>query len=403
MPPKDPIVPIVEAKLEQVPALLTELGLDAWLVFVRESSVIHDPSLDLVVGTNVTWHSAFVLTAQGGRTAIVGQLDAANLRAHGHYPEVIPYTRGITEELRALLSRIDPRRVAINYSMSDPASDGLSHGMYLSLLRALEGTPYAARLESSTALVAALRGRKSALELERIRAACRATTAIFQRLTPWLRAGKSEKEVASRILDETSREAGLELAWDAEHCPSVFTGPDSAGAHAGPTDRKIEPGHLVNVDFGVRKDGYCSDLQRTWYFLRPGESKPPAEVRRGFATIAGAIRDGAKALRPGRQGVEVDGAVRGRITQDGYAEYAHGTGHQLGRAVHDGGGGLYPAWERYGDMPFLPVERGQCYTIEPRLTVAGHGIATCEEVVVVTESGGEFLSEAQEDVIAVGR
>jgi hypothetical protein len=253
MPPKDPIVPIVEAKLEQVPALLTELGLDAWLVFVRESSVIHDPSLDLVVGTNVTWHSAFVLTAQGGRTAIVGQLDAANLRAHGHYPEVIPYTRGITEELRALLSRIDPRRVAINYSMSDPASDGLSHGMYLSLLRALEGTPYAARLESSTALVAALRGRKSALELERIRAACRATTAIFQRLTPWLRAGKSEKEVASRILDETSREAGLELAWDAEHCPSVFTGPDSAGAHAGPTDRKIEPGHLVNVDFGVRK------------------------------------------------------------------------------------------------------------------------------------------------------
>ena len=87
--------------------------------------------------------------------------------------------------------------------------------------------------------------------------------------------------------------------------------------------------------------------------------------------------------------MEIDARVRGRVTAQGYAEYPHGTGHQVGRVAHDGGGGLLPAWERYGKTPFLPIEEGQCYTIEPRLTVEGHGIATVEEIFAVTADGCE--------------
>jgi Xaa-Pro aminopeptidase len=198
-----------------------------------------------------------------------------------------------------------------------------------------------------------------------------------------------------------SRVGGLALAWDEEHCPAVFTGPESAGAHAGPTDRPIEPGHVMNVDFGVRKDGYCSDLQRTWYFLRPGETRAPDAVQRGFDTIVQAIRESALALRPGRLGAEIDTVARSYITDRGYPEYPHALGHQIGRDAHDGAGLLCPRWERYGTLPDLKVEAGQCYTLEPRLPIEGHGIATCEEIVAVTSGGCEFLSRPQDALYLV--
>ncbi len=394
--------PMVEEKLRQVPAILREKGVDVWLVFARESHTIHDPCFDLVVGTNVTWPSAFVLTAAGERLALVGSLDKANLEAHGYYRDITGYLGGITEDLRRVLSRLDPKRIAINFSLDDSMSDGLTHGMYLMLVKVLEGTPYASRLEPADAVIAALRGRKSSTEQARIRAACEATVAIFDRLTPRLRAGQTEEQVANMIREEMKRMGGLKPAWDPEHCPAVFTGPESAGAHAAPTGRAIEPGHVMNVDFGVCKDDYCSDLQRTWYFLRPGETRAPEEVERGFRTIVNAIRESARALRPGRTGEEIDRVARSMITGAGYPEYPHGLGHQIGRTAHDGAGVLCPRWERYGSLPDLKVEQGQCYTIEPRLPVEGHGVATCEEIVVVTESGCEFLSRPQDELYLVG-
>jgi Xaa-Pro aminopeptidase len=386
---------LIREKIEQVPPILDELGLDLWMLFARESAEVHDPSFDLVVGTNVTWHSAFLLTRAKERIAIVGSLDKANIELHGHYAEIVPYTTGITEDLRRVLSRLDPKRIAINFSVNDHAADGITHGQWLSLCESLKGTPYPARFESSERLVAALRGRKTAGERTMIKDACDVTVEIFEAVTPKLRAGITEKQFAALVTDEMRRRQ-LAPAWDEEHCPAVFTGPDSAGAHAGPTDRPIEHGHIVNIDFGVKKNGYCSDLQRTWYVLRPGETEPPAAVQKGFDTILKSIRDAAGAIRPGKTGAEIDDVARGVVTTAGYAEYPHGTGHQIGRVAHDGGGGLLPRWERYGNTPLLPIERGQCYTIEPRLTVPGHGIATCEDIVAVTDGGAEFLSRSQD-------
>ncbi len=393
--------PLVAEKLEQVPAILRETGFDLWLLFARESHTVHDPCLDLVVGTNVTWQSAFLLTARADRIAIVGSLDKANLEAHGHYPEIVPYVGGITDSLRSALARLDPGRIAVNWSVDDVMADGLTHGMFLTLARSLEGTPWASRLDSAAPVVAALRGRKSPTEQARIAAACETTIGIFDRLTARLRAGMTERQVAAAIREEMERVGGLEPAWDEEHCPAVFTGPDSAGAHAGPTDRAIEPGHVMNVDFGVRENGFCSDLQRTWYFLRPGETRAPEAVQRGFDTIVQAIREAARELRPGRKGGEIDGVARSYITSRGYPEYPHALGHQIGRTAHDGAGLLCPRWERYGSLPDLPVETGQCYTLEPRLPIEGHGIATCEEIVAVTGAGCAFLSRPQDAIYLV--
>jgi Xaa-Pro aminopeptidase len=73
----------------------------------------------------------------------------------------------------------------------------------------------------------------------------------------------------------------------------------------------------------------------------------------------------------------------------------------VGRVAHDGGGLLAPKWDRYGTLPDQVVEVNQVYTLEPRLTIPGFGIATVEEIVVITENGCEFLSPRQEKIYLV--
>jgi Xaa-Pro aminopeptidase len=88
----------------------------------------------------------------------------------------------------------------------------------------------------------------------------------------------------------------------------------------------------------------------------------------------------------------VDQKARSLLVSRGYPEYAHALGHHLGRAVHDGGGVLGPRWERYGREPFEPVREGAVYTLEPSITLEGHGLVALEEDVVVGAKGAEFLS-----------
>ena len=369
---------MIESKITQAVDILAEKEIDLWLTFVRETASTPDPILDLILGTNVVWPAALLISRTGKNTAIVGSLDAQNIRDHAPY-DVAGYVDSIRQPLLENMKRLDPQRIAINTSKSDVMADGLTHGMYLTLLDLLKETPYAERLVSSEEIVAALRGRKSIEEIKRIKKAVDLTLEIFERLDHFLHPGLSEIEVA-RFVRDLMEKMDLEPAWDPAQCPAVFTGPESAGAHAGPTGRIIEPGHLMNIDFGVRWRGYVSDLQRTWYFLRQDETEAPNQVRNGFETLRAAIDLAAGSLRPGVQGWEVDQAARSRIVSDGYAEYPHALGHQVGRAAHDGAALLCPKWERYGQLPYLKVEAGQVYTIEPRLSVSGHGVVTVEAV-----------------------
>ncbi|MBN2491632.1 MAG: aminopeptidase P family protein, partial [Planctomycetes bacterium] len=351
-----------------------------------------------VVGGNVTWASAFLLGRGGERIAILGSLDKAAHEMLGHYPEILPYVQGISQPLRETLARLDPQQIAINFSVNDEMADGMTHGQWLLLQDILKDTPYAARLISSEEIVARLRSRKQEPELERIEHACRETVDLFRQMHGRIRIGMTEKEIAA-VMVEIMEEKGLERAWDPDHCPAVFTGPESAGAHAGPTDRRMEAGHLMNVDFGMRYEGYCSDLQRTWYCLRPGETAPPTIVLRAFHAVRDAIRKAGELMKPGVMGKDVDAVARSHIVSEGFDEYPHALGHQIGRQAHDGAGLLCPEWERYGTKPYTRIEKGQCYTIEPRALVAGHGVATMEEIVVVTRDGVRYLSEPQTEIM----
>ena len=125
---------------------------------------------------------------------------------------------------------------------------------------------------------------------------------------------------------------------------------------------------------------------------------PPDVVKRAFDTVRSAIQAGFEALRPGVQGWQVDEAARKVIVEAGYPEYQYGTGHQLGRAAHDGATMLGPRWERYGKTPYGIVETGNVYTLELGVAVEGVGYVGLEEDVLVTKDGAEWLSTPQDEI-----
>jgi len=387
-------------KQKQAAEILKEKKIDMWMTFVRETGNIKDPMLDMIVGTGATWHSAFIITKSGETTAIIGSLEEANMKTVGTFQNIVPYLKSVKEDLIKVLDKYNPNKIAINFSRNSSLADGLTHGVYLELVNLLEDTPYIERFVSSEEIVAALRGRKSQTEVDYIKEAIRETLMIFDEVTEFIEVGKTEIDVADFVKSKV-KERGFEMAWDEEHCPAVFTGPDTAGAHSGPTNKKIEQGHVINMDFGIKSNGYCSDLQRTWYVLKDGEKEAPEEVMKGFNVIKDAIKMSSDAMKPGKLAWEIDDLARSFIVSNGYAEYPHGLGHQVGRVAHDGGAMMGPRWERYGNAPYLPLEKGNVFTIEPRLTIDGFGIATMEEIVWVKEDGVEYLSKPQMEIYLI--
>lgn len=391
---------IIKEKARQAVEILNEKNIDMWITFVRETGAMKDPVLDIIVGNSSTWQSAFIINKDGDTTAIVGDMEKENFVKAGVYTNVIGYLKSIREPLVNYVSEKNPENIAINYSKNSVLADGLTHGMYHILLEHFDATDFKNRLVSAEEIISALRGRKSKAELDLMKAAADETLKIFDMATKFIKPGVSELDIANYVKNIV-QEKGFELAWEETHCPAVFTGPDPAGPHSGPTDRKVERGHMINMDFGIKLNGYCSDIQRTWYVLKENETAAPADVQKGFEVIRDAIQKVADALKPGVKGVEMDDIARNYITSKGYEEYPHGLGHQLGKTVHDGGAGLFPQWEKYGNTPFIPLEEGQIFTIEPRLPVKGYGVSTIEEEVVITKSGCEFITTPQKDLILI--
>ncbi|MBI4916822.1 MAG: aminopeptidase P family protein [Acidobacteria bacterium] len=391
---------LIKEKVEQAKKLLAEFDVDCWITFVRESAINGDPTLVYLAPGHVTWHSAFVVARDGRTRAIVGRYDVQAIADLGVWDDVTGFVTGIREPLAALLRELDPRTIAVNYSESSEIADGITHGMYLTLMRILGELSMADRVVSAEPIVSALRERKTAAEIDVMREAIRHTQEIYALVGGFIRPGVTESEIAAFVHAEIARR-GLGHAWEEATCPAVFTGPGGAEAHYAPGARQVERGHVLNMDFGVKVGAYVSDMQRTFYVLAEGETAAPAEVRKGFDTIVAAIEAAKRAMRPGVEGRAIDAVARGLIVGAGYEEYPHALGHQVGRFAHDGTALLGPTWEKYADKPLKKLQPGMVFTLEPRLTVAGRGICTVEEMVVVTETGCEWLSDPQRELVLI--
>lgn len=381
---------IIKGKIEQAISILDELQLDSWLIFVRETAMASDPVLPLVVGFDVVWESFFVFTRSGEAIALVGNFDEENFKRSGRFTEVISYTEGVSQDIRKVLNRIDPRHIAINYSVNNVAADGLSHGMYLLLQSHLSKTPFLERLVSAEELIGKLRSRKLTAEVEAVEKAAVLADEAWRKAVEIIEPGMSEIEIAG-IIENLIRETG-----NVHSFPTIVNAGDKTPpGHSEPSEAKVAPGDLLHVDFGVKHQNYCSDIQRLLYFKRPRETQPPAEVMEAFEQVNAIITETAAMSKPGVKGFEVDARAREMLTENGFPEYQHALGHQLGRDVHDGGAIIGPRWERYGITPSMPLEENNVFTLELEIMLPGIGCVGLEEDVCITNEGAKFLSPRQ--------
>jgi len=381
---------LVAEKHVQATALLGEHGLDCWLTFQREGS---DLLLPFVMGgEELVGTAALMIFADGPSVAIVADYDVSQVE--GAFDEVLPYSLDWKGLLQGVLRDRRPARIGLNYDADDHGVDGLTHGLYLALVETLApvGLDEDA-LVSAAPVATAVRAIKSPAELERMRRAAEITQRIFDDLTGMLKMGLTEADV-HEIVGERMQTYGVGPAWEASYCPAVASS-RSAGGHSAPGAVRLEAGDGVRVDFGVAFEGYRSDLQRTWYLRRPGETAAPPAFQRAFDTVRDAIEMAAEALKPGVRGHEVDAPVRRFMAERGYT-FTHALGHQVGRLTHDGGLVLGPDNARYGARSGGRVGAGMVFTLEPVVPPIG-----LEEDVVVTETGCEYLIPPQREIYLV--
>jgi Xaa-Pro dipeptidase len=248
-------------------------------------------------------------------------------------------------------------------------------------MRVLEWSLLAQAFESPTPipaepLLARLRMVKGPEEIAAIRRAIAAAEAALQQWLPEVRPGMTEREATRRLIQACFAAGADALAFE----PIVVAGPNAALPHATPSDRPMGPGELMIVDFGVIVDGYVSDLTRTFVL-----GEPDPETARIYEVVREANAAGRAAVRPGIPAEAVDRAARAVIEAAGYGAYfPHRTGHGLGLEVHE------PPYLVAGDA--TPLQPGMIFTVEPGIYLPGKGGVRIEDVVVVTETGGESLT-----------
>ena len=381
-------------KLKFVQDTMEEAGIDMWITFSREGN--EDPLAQDLRFSNLTWRSAAIIERNGRRTAIVGSLESETVRQQKFYDDIIGYgSEGAAPRLKDFVKKKKPQKIAVNTSHDEGAADGLTSGMETYLKSTLK--EYAKRLVSAENLAIALRARLVPGEIELVKKSIRECEKIYDSLEDVIKPGKRDKEVheyAHRLLKERK----LDSAWTYERCPSVSVA-NSPMSHVGFFGAKIKKGDFVRLDFGVKREGYCSDIQRN-YFVGPGTV--PKGVQRMFNTAREANSAALSILKPGVPGYQVDAAGRRLIVRRGFSEYKHALGHVLGRSTHEIGPLLGPRWpNRYGKQGEKPVQRNMVFTIEPSVT-SRFGTCNLEQDVLVTSKGYEELSKPQHMLIQVG-
>jgi Xaa-Pro dipeptidase len=256
--------------------------------------------------------------------------------------------------------------------------------MELRLIEEAFGQP---RVGAAEGLFAELRMIKDEHEIKLMREAVGIAERALLATLPTIKAGMTEREVATELLTQTLRAgSGSELPF----APIIASGPNGALPHASITDRALQPGDLVTIDWGAAKNGYVADLTRTFAV---GEVSD--ELKRIYELVQGANAAAKAATRPGVSAAEVDAAARKVIADGGYGQYfVHRVGHGLGLEGHED-----PSMHGRNELALTP---GLTFTIEPGIYVPGKGGVRIEDDVVVTADGCESLSTLPRELQVIG-
>ncbi len=244
-----------------------------------------------------------------------------------------------------------------------------------------------ARFVNASSIVAGCREIKDSSEIEAMRKAAKIAESALINTIPFIKEGMSEKEIAGRLVQEM-----LENGSEAElpFFPIIASGPNSANPHASISERKLQKGDILLIDWGASVDGYFSDMTRTFAI---GELSD--ELKKAHALVVAANTAGRKAVAAGVACEAVDQAGRKVINEAGFGDFFNTrTGHGLGAEVHE------EPYIRDGNKKLL--QEGMTFTIEPGVYFKGKGGIRIEDDVLVTKNGLESFTSYPRDLQIIG-
>ncbi len=363
---------VYSARLSRAAALSADAGLDA---------IVVGPGPDLqylvgVEGDTIERLTALVIVPGATPTVVVPRMELAKVRSTAVGELGLAVADWVDGE--------DPYAL-VTAAVGDAARVGVSDA-----LPALHVIPLGDRLgvplELATPVLREGRMIKDAEEIAELRRAGEAIDAVHRRVHEWLRAGRTEREVAADIAEAIVAEGHRTVEF-----VIVGSGPNGADPHHEVSDRVIEEGDVVVVDIGgAVPSGYNSDSTRTYVV---GSPDPTAAER--IAVLVRAQQAAVDAVRPGATAADVDAAARSVLTDAGVGEaFLHRTGHGIGVSVHE-----EPYIAPGND---LVLREGMAFSIEPGIYFADEWGARIEDIVVVTADGGQRLNVAPHELTAVG-
>lgn len=227
------------------------------------------------------------------------------------------------------------------------------------------------------------RAEKDESEVEAMRKAQTITDRVFDEILALVRPGVTERELAAEIVYRHLKYGVERMAFD----PIVASGTHGAKPHAKPTDRALERGDLVVMDFGGVVDGYASDMTRT-----VGVGALDTREREVYDVVLRAQKAALEEARAGMSSKSLDAVAREVVEEAGFGEaFSHGLGHGLGLEVHE--------WPRLSQHVDEELPENCVVSIEPGVYLADEFGVRIEDIVVLRPDGADVLTGARKELI----
>lgn len=228
---------------------------------------------------------------------------------------------------------------------------------------------------------------KTDAEVQKVKKAVEIIESTFQYLCDHIKVGMSENEVSEMALTQVKKLGGSGMSFET----IVASGLRSALPHGVASDKCLEYGDIVTIDFGAYYNRYVSDMTRT-IFLGEIQNQQLKEI---YDIVREAKRLAIEAIKPGMKTFDIDKIARDYISQHGYGEYfGHGTGHGIGIDIHES--------PRVSMHDTTILEPGMIVTVEPGIYIPGVGGVRIEDDILVTEDGHENLMRLNDELIILG-
>ncbi len=365
------------SRLEKIFSAINDTNLDALAL---------NPSPSLVYASGLHFHLmerpvVALFSAEGKIALVLPQLETAKLNDLPYEIHAFPYSENPAIWL-------DSFRSAVNHLHLDGKKIGVEPlAMRLVEYRYLQAAAPHATFPDATEAIASLRIRKDAEEIASMRKAAEIAQNALEATLPKVKIGISEKEIASELVMQLLQH-GSESPLPFQ--PIVSGGPNAANPHATPSERKLQEGDLLVIDWGANANGYVSYITPTFAI-----GNIDAEYQKIHEIVQKANAAGRAAAKPELPAKVVDQAARKVIEDAGYGEYfTHRTGHGIGMEGHEA------PYMRDDNEQVL--KEGMAFTVEPGIYLPKRNGVRIEDDMVITEEGAESLSTMPREVRVLG-